>query len=174
MRTLRAAGLLLLLVLPPRAWGVEFTIFPVDRGLYRGSPPRTRADFEQLRRLGIRTILDMQSFWPDVTDWEQRMAAEYGIAYWNYPVSPLPGATEEIEEAFRLMLRRQAYPIFVHCQQDRDRTSVVCALYRVRCQGWSPRAAYNEMLWFGLRPILLFYHIYFWENAYAPGWPAKK
>jgi protein tyrosine/serine phosphatase len=44
-----------------------------------------------------------------------------------------------------------AYPMYVHCNLDRDRTSAAIAAYRVRVQGWSPAEAQREAHQFGIR-----------------------
>ncbi len=169
MRSLTAASLLLgLLSLPSCATTDDFTITQVDPGVYRGRAPRTPADFEKLRSAGVKTILDLQVVVPQVSDREEKLAVEHGLTYRNCPVSPLPGGTEEIENAYRLLLRKQDGPIYVHCYQSKDRTGLLVGLYRVRCQGWQPKEAYDEMTRYGLHDAFSYFHRYFWENAKSP------
>lgn len=154
-------------------WDDEFPVYQIDAGIYRGGPPMSRSDYARLRSLGVRTILDLQGFWPLVTEREQRLAGEYGMVYRNFPICALSPTPDEIEAAFQQLLRWQSYPIYVHCQQNRDRTSLLIALYRVRCQGWAPQDAYREMVRFGLRDTLPYFTFYFRNNAYRPPFPGS-
>jgi protein tyrosine phosphatase (PTP) superfamily phosphohydrolase (DUF442 family) len=176
MRPLAAALLLLCRAgLPAAARAQEpFELTQVDAGLYRSRAPRWRSEFEEIRQAGIRTVMDTRAFRPFASRREARLAAEYGLCYRHIRYPALPWALEETEDVFRQMLRTRDYPLLVHCQQNRDRTSVLFGLYRVRVQGWPPEAAYEEMLQFGLRPSLGYFHRYFWENTYGPGMPAAR
>ncbi len=169
MRSLPAVGLLLGLVgVPSCAWNDEFTVCRVDAGLYRGPRPRSPCDFEQLRAAGVKTIVDLRVVLPQVTDCEERLAAEHGLAYCNCPITPVCANPEEIEAAYRQLLCKEAQPVYLHCHWSRDRTSLLVGLYRVRCQGWLPQAAYEEMLRCGLHDVFVHFHRYFWDNACGP------
>src|SRR5262245_56072080 len=173
---LSSAGLLLLCFagLPTATRAQEpFEISPVDAGLFRGRAPRWRSEFEQLRATGMRTVLDVRAFRPIASRREARLAAEFGLCYRHVRYPALPWALEETEDVYRQLLRTQDYPLFVHCQQNRDRTSLLFGLYRVRVQGWLPAAAYEEMERFGLRQSLPYIGRYFWENTYGPGMPGR-
>lgn len=166
MRSLGTIGLLLGLVgLPACACRDEFTVCQVDAGIYRGKPPRSPSDFEQLRASGVKTIVDLQALVPQVSDCEERLAAEYGISYRNCPISPVCANPEEIESAYYQLLCKENQPLYLHCYSSRDRTSLLIGLYRVRCQGWLPDCAYDEMLRSGLSEMLFFYHRYFWNTC---------
>jgi protein tyrosine/serine phosphatase len=41
--------------------------------------------------------------------------------------------------------------MYVHCELDRDRTSAIIGVYRIRVQGWSQEAAEAEAKSFGIR-----------------------
>jgi protein tyrosine phosphatase (PTP) superfamily phosphohydrolase (DUF442 family) len=173
MRQLAYAGWLLGLLGVPACVGTEeFTVCKVDAGIYRGRPPRAPSDFKQLRATGVRTILDMQSFRPQACEQERSLAAEHGISYRNCPVSPLPGSTAEIESAYRCLLCKEDYPVYIHCYTSKDRTSLLVGLYRVRCQGWQPQTAYDEMVRAGMHDVLGYFPRYFWDNTRGPGTPA--
>lgn len=151
-----------------------FVISQVDEGLLRGRAPRLRSEFEELRQAGVRTILDTRAYRPFSSRREARLAAEFGMTYRHLRYPALPWAMQEAEPVFQEMLHRQheCGPLFVHCQQNRDRTSLLIGLYRVRVQGWPPAAAFAEMKAFGVRDSLPYFERYFWENAYGPGMPA--
>src|SRR5262249_9381221 len=61
-----------------------------------------------------------------------------------------------------------AYPMYVHCDIDRDRTAVAFGLYRVRVQGWSPAAAWAEAERFGLRRYFVGLNRYLQSAVGAP------
>jgi hypothetical protein len=178
MRSLAAGLLLLGLAAAPAAArekpliGEPFVLSRVDFGLYRSRASRTRAEFAQIRQAGIRTVLDTRAFRSLSSRREARLAAAAGVNYRHYSYPAFSWALEETEDVYRQLLRRQDYPLLVHCQQDRDCASVLMGLYRVRVQGWPPEAAYDEMLRFGLRSLFPYFHRYFWQNAYGPGRPA--
>jgi protein tyrosine/serine phosphatase len=161
-------GLSLCLVgLPATVQGYEFGLFRVDAGLFRSRAPRWRSEFAQLQQAGVRTILDLRAFRPLAARREARLAAAYGLVYSRYSFSTLPRALANTEDVYQRLLRTQDYPLLVHCQHNRDRTSLLIGLYRVRQQGWPLQAAYDEMLRFGLRSRFAGIHRYFWENPYG-------
>lgn len=149
-----------------------FVVSKVTDGLYRGPPPRDRCHFEQLRQLGIRTVLDLRSWVPGSSRREADLGAEYGISCQLYRWPATPWKKGGVESAYPYLLRQDLRPLYIHCHTSRERTGLVIGLYRVREQGWAPLDAYCEMLRNGLRGFFWYYHDYFWKNTYGPGQPA--
>jgi tyrosine-protein phosphatase SIW14 len=124
---------------------------PVAPGLWRGRAPYRHRHYEELQRLGVRTILDMRGNQPFASAIERRRAAAHGFVYRKVPMGFRPLRDHSDERVLAALQNVADYPMYVHCNIDRDRTSVAIAAYRVRVQGWSPAAAQAEAYSFGLR-----------------------
>jgi tyrosine-protein phosphatase SIW14 len=120
----------------------------VAPGIWRGSEPKNQSDFEMLKGLGVQTIISLE--WDSGVKAERAQAHSNGFEFINIPIvakdRPEDAAMAEI---FKYLLSKEHQPIFLHCKLGKDRTGLVFALYRVKIQGWSPRAAYEEWLSFG-------------------------
>lgn len=143
----------------------EMAIALVSPGIYRGSAPECADDYRQLSRLGVQTVLDLRSFRRRQRERECACLKSHGIAYLNVPVSFHPQRDGSAERALRVLRDADRWPIYIHCQHGRDRSGLIIALYRVRCEGWSLRAAYCEMKRFGFNSRLRGLERYFWECA---------
>ena len=110
--------------------------------LYRGAQPNAE-QIALMRDIGIKTIVTFITD-QDIVRQETAEAARVGITVKNYPFrgtsSPDPAMLRRIVAE----LARAEKPIYIHCKQGRDRTSLVAALYRVLVQGWDPDKAWRE------------------------------
>lgn len=133
----------------PRADILRFR--QVDRGLYRGGQPDAQG-FEQLKQLGIRTIVNLRN-----DDEERRVVEALGMRYVALPVTLRPFGFGEgfsrqlIQRFFEVVDDAESGPVFVHCRHGRDRTGTMVALYRILRQGWTPEAAYDEARAIGMK-----------------------
>lgn len=152
----------------------QFKFHEVSAGIYQGCQPRTRADFDQLRQAGVRTILSLQTFryhtWP-----ERRRAARSGISFVNIPVlaSPLAPKEKEIRDALLALSEPSLRPVYIHCLYGRDRAAMVLGLYRVYYENWTPEAAWQEMVRqdFTVGWNLRGFETFFWKHARTrPPW----
>lgn len=50
------------------------------------------------------------------------------------------------------MLKTAKRPLFIHCEDGRDRTGTMVALYRVAAEGWTIKQAYTEARTIGYWP----------------------
>ncbi len=111
----------------------------VRDGLYRGGQP-TSQHLALLRALGVETIVDLRR--GDVSA-EESEARRLGMRVVRFPFSGLFVSNREflvrIVEAVHGGGR-----VYVHCQEGRDRTSLVVALYRVLVDGWDPSVAWRR------------------------------
>lgn len=116
--------------------------------LYRGG------DFvphgvQSLTDLGVRTVISLRSH---SRHGEPDSCASRGIAYYLFPMnsnaSPSPTAMDSILD----IVRSAKAPVYVHCTAGELRTGTVCALYRIRVQGWSPQRAWAEQETYGFGP----------------------
>lgn len=115
----------------------------VNDRYYRGSQPRQR-DIEQLKQLGIKTVIDLRK------DKEPR-AAEWvtgaGLKYFNIPLLAGRGATDQQAAYFFSLVNDPANgPVYVHCKGGKHRTGALTAAYRITHDGWTADQAFEEML----------------------------
>jgi protein tyrosine/serine phosphatase len=148
---------------PPAA--AELAIAQVSPGIYRGPEPETAADYRQLQRLGINTVLDIRKFNQREMDREARCVRAYGMNYRRCPVAFRPRRDGSAERAVRALADVRRHPVYIHCDLGRDRAGLIVALYRVRYECWSRCAAYAEMKSFGFKWRFRAMERYFWECA---------
>ncbi|MCS7166744.1 MAG: sulfur transferase domain-containing protein [Gemmatales bacterium] len=81
--------------------------------IYIGGQP-TKEDFAELKKLGIKTILNLRQAGETALD-EQALAAEQGIRYVHLPFQKPDELTDAVFDRVRQLLRdNQSRPIFVH------------------------------------------------------------
>jgi len=129
-----------------------FVATPVAPGILVGQHPRGAADYDLLRAQGVRTILSLQVMPWDVAH-GRSLAKTFGFAYRHVPVSasPLEPGQASIQEALALLRDPELRPVFMHCNLGRDRAALMVGLFRVQEEGWSPEAAWDEMLRSGFK-----------------------
>lgn len=109
----------------------------------------TPKGIENLAALGIRKIIDLRDdAEPDVAETCKRL----GLAYYNFPLSqyetPDPATIDKILQH----IGDTKTPVYVHCSGGKHRAGTLCALYRMRVQGWSPERAWKEQQAYGFGP----------------------
>lgn len=114
----------------------------VNENYYRGSQP-TALEFEQLKKLGIKTVIDLrEDKKPKAADW----VAEAGMRYFNIPLKASRAATDEQTDTFLKLVNDQTnWPVYVHCKGGRHRTGALTAAYRITHDGWTADRAFTEM-----------------------------
>ena len=111
--------------------------------LYRGGEPNDE-QMAQLSALGVRTIIDLRNRPIEVAA-EAASARKVGIQALNFPFSGLSEPDPAIlQRAVAAIESAPPGAVYVHCQQGRDRTSLIVALYRVWVQGWKPTIAWRS------------------------------
>jgi protein tyrosine/serine phosphatase len=127
----------------------------VDAGVYKGSKPRSDADYKFLQSLHVKYIVDLQVF-PWVAAMERARAKRYGItvipAQMN--ASPVSPSEKHIETILAMLRDSRCHPIYFHCALGRDRTSVIAALYKRYFLGMSREGTIR----------------YLYESGYKDGW----
>jgi protein tyrosine/serine phosphatase len=114
----------------------------VDEGVYKGSRPRSDADYRFLQSLHVKYIVDLQ-FLPLLTRFEQQKASKYGITVIPGTMNASPfSPSEKHVDAILATLRDDRYhTVYFHCKFGRDRTSVIAALYKMYFLGMSQQDA---------------------------------
>lgn len=121
----------------------------IDGLLYRGAQPQ-QTGLEELKKLGITTIVDLRRDDRQKADWEGREAARLGMRFVYIPVSGWTPPSEEQIEQFLELFREDPQPkVFLHCRFGEDRTGLFVAIYRMAVDHWTPKQALSEMYFFG-------------------------
>ena len=158
----------------PPAGSIE-NFHEVRTGLFRGGHPDA-AGVAFLQTLGVKTIVDLEianGIEADDDDISSELAnaASNGITVLRFPMSAFDSPDDEFDQTIDDIMSKLAdpslAPIYVHCAHGQDRTGLVIALERVIDEGWSPKAAHDEMLALGFHPIFFGLDHYFEEKT---GW----
>lgn len=122
--------------------------------LVRSPQPDYQALLEMHRDYGIKTVVNLRGEHP-CRGWFESEAAAVGIigAEWvHFPISSRRGLSpEECDRFFEIVENPANWPILIHCEGGIHRTGLLCALYRMQYEGWTPAAALEELEdnWFG-------------------------
>jgi tyrosine-protein phosphatase SIW14 len=131
----------------------------VNDFLYRGAQPKDNG-VEQLKGLGIDTIIDLRGKLHGLIENEGQQAESLGIRFINLPGSGWATADDEqIAQFFSLIRERPRRKIFIHCWLGGDRSGMFIAAYRIAFEGWSPEQAIQEMR--------SFHYLQFWHPNMA-------
>lgn len=118
--------------------------YKVDDHIYRGAQP-TKLGFENLKKLGIKTDLDLRDTAERETQWEKETAGRLGMKFINVRMRGIVAPThKQISEALSVVEDKRMWPVFVHCEGGRDRTGVVIACYRIAHDHWPNHKALEE------------------------------
>ena len=153
MRKILAASLLFLFVWTRHSAGqvpvpgttlVHFG--QVDEGVYKGSKPRTDADYRFLQSRHVRYVVDLQ-FLPFLDGSEQKRAKKYGIVLMaaRMNASPVSPSQQHVEATLAILRDSRYHPVYFHCALGRDRTNLVAALYKMYFLGMSEQHALRYM-----------------------------
>ncbi len=146
----------------PPQWAVPVmragvpNLYKVSDDLYRSAQP-TRGGMKEIRKLGIKTVVNLRSFHSD-RDEIRGLPLEYE----HITMKAWHPERKEIMRFLRIVTDPKRTPVLVHCQHGADRTGTMCAVYRVVIQGWSKEDAVREMTQGGYG----FHEV--WSNL--PGW----
>ncbi len=118
----------------------------VDEGVYKGSKPRTDADYEALAAQHVKYILDLELL-PSFGHSEAKKAKRYGMVLIHRRInaSPISPSERHIERILDVLKDSQYHPVYFHCAFGRDRTSLVAALYKVYFLRMSPEDGLQYM-----------------------------
>ena len=128
---------------PPSATSPIPNFDQVAPGIYRGSQPRTTADWQYLASIGVSNIIKLN----EQDESSDRGAVALGMVLRYHPIDTIeqlvtgPNPTE-IQSA----LREIVPGTYIHCEHGQDRTGLLVGLYRVRSCNWPPDQAWQEML----------------------------
>jgi Tyrosine phosphatase family len=113
-------------------------------GVYKGSRPKSDADFRFLQSLHVKYIVDVEvPLMPWESYLERRKAKEYGITVLLgiMNASPLSPSEKHVDHILAILHDDGHQPIYFHCKWGRDRTAVIAALYQMYFENMSEQEA---------------------------------
>ncbi len=124
----------------------------LDEGIYKGSKPKTDADYEFLQSKGIKYIVELRLF-PWLNVGEKRKVKKYGMTLLTGTInaSPMTPSEKHINAVLCLLRDKRYHPIYFHCDLGRDRAMLIAGLYEMYYQGKSKEEAYKEMKYYGFK-----------------------
>jgi protein tyrosine phosphatase (PTP) superfamily phosphohydrolase (DUF442 family)/dienelactone hydrolase len=111
----------------------------VSDTLYRSAQP-TAEGMQELKKMGIRTIVNLRSFHSDRDE-----IGETGLQNEHIYMKAHHPEDKELVRFLQIVTDSNRTPVLVHCQHGADRTGTMCALYRIAVCGWSKDDAVVEM-----------------------------
>jgi protein tyrosine/serine phosphatase len=114
----------------------------VTSSFYRSAQPDAQGFRALATQYGVKTVVSLRAFNADepLTRGLDLRLARYRIHTWHIEREDVVGALRSLRRAMK------EGPVLLHCQHGADRTGLISALYRVVYEGWSKRAAADEML----------------------------
>jgi hypothetical protein len=124
----------------------------LDEGIYKGSKPKTDADYEFLRSKGVKYILELR-FFPWLNAGEQRKAKKYGMTLLTGTISASTNepSKKHVDAILCLLRDKRYHPIYFHCDLGRDRAMLIVGLYEMYYLGKSKEDTYKEMKYYGFK-----------------------
>jgi tyrosine-protein phosphatase SIW14 len=128
----------------PSSWAkpVPSAVLPnwyrLDDGVYRSRQP-DRKGFEEAKKKGIRTIINLRSGHSDA-----KLIQGLGLNLVEIPMNAGSFTEDHILRALKA-IQSSPKPVLIHCEHGADRAGAVSAAYRVVVQGWSKDEAIAEL-----------------------------
>lgn len=97
-------------------------LYRVSETLYSGGQPKSDEAFAQLKRLGIRTIVNVDGAKPDL-----ERAKKYGLTYVHIPIG-YDSVPVEASASMAKALKSNDGPFYIHCHHGRHRGPAMAAI----------------------------------------------
>ena len=114
----------------------------INSTYFRGAQPEG-ADYADLAKVGIKTVVDLQA---DFEAGEQQSVEKAGMKFYRIPMTTRKApTTDQIASFLKLVNDPANQPVYVHCAGGRHRTGVMTAIYRMTKDSWTSEQAFKEM-----------------------------
>lgn len=122
----------------------------LDDAIYKGSKPRTEADYEFLQSLHVKTIVELRLF-PLIHEGEKHTAKAHGMTliFGAMNASPIAPSEKHVNQVLCLLRDNRYQPVYVHCDLGRDRAALISGLYFLYYRGATKQQAWEHMKHFG-------------------------
>ncbi len=122
----------------------------LDPGVYKGSKPKSDADFKFLQSKKIKYIVQIR-FLPFLSGKEEKQARAYGVTLVSVSMnaSTFQPSEKHVDKILALLHDPCHQPIYFHCDIGRDRTSLIATLYKLYFDRLPKQDAFQTMLNFG-------------------------
>jgi len=124
----------------------------LNKNLYRGKRPN---DLEWLKNHGFKYVISLQA---RVNETSHERQSIPGITQVEISCPKFRPPTILQADYFLSVVRRNEKTL-VHCLSGVNRTGFMCAVYRMRVQGWSFKEAHDEWVRLGRS-----WWCYWWKN----------
>ena len=129
----------------------NFAAVDAEKKIFRGGQPVLPANWEWLKSQGVNQVIKLN----EDSEGSDEGALDCGLLLYKVQI---PAVQQLITKPDGQYLIDAVGFIdegtFIHCEHGRDRTGLVCALYRIWKCGWDKRDAEEEMLRFGFHKAL--------------------
>lgn len=115
---------------PPHA--ALHNLFNPSPGIYSGSVPDSSGAFEELKHLGVKTIISVDGSTPDVA-----AATAHGMRYVHIPTQ-YSGISEEESRTIARAIRDLPGPVYIHCHHGKHRGPAATAAALVHLGRMTP------------------------------------
>jgi protein tyrosine/serine phosphatase len=157
-------GLSVSLALPAFAQTVP-KLRRVSEGIYRSGRADEKGFTELVKTKHIKTVINLENVSYYVNQ-EAGWAKKQNVVFYSFPTSAWAYPNDaKVDQILNLMADPENYPILIHCQHGEDRSGLMVGLFRVYKQGWTPEAAYTEMLNMGFHKLLFVLNHYYEEKT---------
>jgi hypothetical protein len=124
----------------------------LDEGVYKGSKPKTEADYEFLKSRRVKYVVELRLF-PGLNAIEKKRVKEHGMILIPATINASPIEPEErhVNQVLCLLHDPRYRPIYIHCDLGRDRAMLIAGLYGMYYRGMSKDEAYRDMKHYGFK-----------------------
>jgi hypothetical protein len=110
----------------------------LDEGVYKGSKPKTEADYGFLKSRRVKYVVELRLF-PGLNAIEKNRVKEHGMILIPATInaSPIEPAERHVNQVLCLLHDPRYRPIYIHCDLGRDRAMLIAGLYGMYYRGMS-------------------------------------